>query len=360
MNYLFFDIECCDGRHVCEFGYVVVDETFGVVERDCLTINPEVDFDLGAMRRGGRGVELAFRRRDYLRSPNFEFYYERIKRLLTAKDCVVVGFSLMNDAGFLARAYERYGLEPIAFKYYDFQKLYRGYTGAKTMTSVGGVVQELGIDDVRLHKSDDDAWAVARALQVASAREGLTLAQTLDKLARVCRYEPEFTAGVALTYEDRLRAGRAEPQKDFLWKFLCRKKPAKVGREDVFFGKSVCVSSHFQKKRFNELLAIIERLYDYGATFTTKPAECDIFIDYRDGDVEEPRLERVKSAAAESCRNVLILSLTDALAALNLTEKELNEVDRIALYLPKFEKRSPSTPRSDKSRSSDTFARPRK
>lgn len=26
MDYLFFDIECCDGRNICEFGYVVADE----------------------------------------------------------------------------------------------------------------------------------------------------------------------------------------------------------------------------------------------------------------------------------------------------------------------------------------------
>ena len=37
MKYLSFDIECCDGRHICEFGYVVVDEKFNVLERDCIT-----------------------------------------------------------------------------------------------------------------------------------------------------------------------------------------------------------------------------------------------------------------------------------------------------------------------------------
>lgn len=25
MRYLFFDIECCDGKHICEFGYVITD-----------------------------------------------------------------------------------------------------------------------------------------------------------------------------------------------------------------------------------------------------------------------------------------------------------------------------------------------
>ena len=39
MKYLFFDIECCDGHHICEFGYVLIDEQFNILERDCLTID---------------------------------------------------------------------------------------------------------------------------------------------------------------------------------------------------------------------------------------------------------------------------------------------------------------------------------
>ena len=38
MKYLGFDIECCDGQHICEFGYVLIDENFSVLERDCITI----------------------------------------------------------------------------------------------------------------------------------------------------------------------------------------------------------------------------------------------------------------------------------------------------------------------------------
>lgn len=46
MKYLSFDIECCDGQHICEFGYVLIDEQFNVLERDCITINPEYKFKL--------------------------------------------------------------------------------------------------------------------------------------------------------------------------------------------------------------------------------------------------------------------------------------------------------------------------
>ena len=47
MNYLVFDIECCDGRHICEFGYVLADAAFRVLERGVMTIAPEKPFDLG-------------------------------------------------------------------------------------------------------------------------------------------------------------------------------------------------------------------------------------------------------------------------------------------------------------------------
>ena len=37
MRYLSFDIECCDGRSICEFGYVITDESFNIIEKDCFT-----------------------------------------------------------------------------------------------------------------------------------------------------------------------------------------------------------------------------------------------------------------------------------------------------------------------------------
>ena len=46
MNYLIFDIECCDGKHICEFGYVITNEKFEVLDKQVLTINPEKPFNL--------------------------------------------------------------------------------------------------------------------------------------------------------------------------------------------------------------------------------------------------------------------------------------------------------------------------
>ena len=43
MRYLFFDIECCNGRNICEFGYVITDDKFIKVLKE--KINPENKHD---------------------------------------------------------------------------------------------------------------------------------------------------------------------------------------------------------------------------------------------------------------------------------------------------------------------------
>ena len=59
MRYLAFDIECCDGKHICEFGYVIADDKFKILEKDIILINPESRFDL-AERSGSKGLNLFF------------------------------------------------------------------------------------------------------------------------------------------------------------------------------------------------------------------------------------------------------------------------------------------------------------
>ena len=329
MKYLVFDIECCDGKHICEFGYVLIDEQFNVLERDCITINPGYKFKLTG-RDKESDISLAFPEEVYYNSPKFDFYYDRIKSILTTPDCQIVGFSLSNDAGFLATAYELYGKEPISFTYYDFQKLYQGYTKAKKRTSVEGFVAELQILDITLHKSDDDSWAVVRALQIISEKEHLTLSETLKMLKkRNNDYRAERAKEHNFSLIEKINGGNLKAQHEFMKNFIHRLQLSEEQQDDLFFGKSVCISSHFQKNRFNEFLAIIERLYSFGATYTGKASVCDIFIEYQDGEEEEIRFASVKQAEETENKTIQVLSLEEALTALNLTLEELNKVDYI-------------------------------
>lgn len=327
MKYLSFDIECCDGQHICEFGYVLIDEQFNILDRDCITINPEYKFKLTGRERES-DISLAFPENVYYNSPTFDVYYERIKGILTTPDCQIIGFSLSNDAGFLATAYDLYEKEPISFTYCDFQKLYQGYTKAKNRTSVECFVEELQISDITLHKSDDDSWAVIRALQIIGERENLTLPETLKMLKkRNNDYRAEKAKEHNLSIIEKINSGNLKAQNEFIKSFIHRLKVSQEKKDYMFFDKSVCISSHFQKKRFNEFLTIIERLYSCGATYTGKASVCDVFIEYKDGAEEEIRFASVKQAVEKENKSIQILSLEELLKLLNLTIEDLNKVD---------------------------------
>ena len=320
---------------------MLIDEQFNILERDCITINPGYKFRLTG-REKESDISLAFPEEVYYNSPKFDFYYDRIKTILTTPDCQIIGFSLSNDAGFLATAYELYGKEPISFTYYDFQKLYQGYTKAKNRTSVEGFVEELQIPNITLHKSDDDSWAVIRALQIIGERENLTLPETLKMLKkRNNDYHAEKAKEHNLSLIQKINGGNLKAQNEFMKNFIHRLTLSEEKKDDLFFGKSVCISSHFQKNRFNEFLAIIERLYSYGATYTGKASVCDIFIEYQDGEEEEIRFASVKQAEESENKSIQVLSLEEALKALNLVVEDLNKVDYInsKLYSERKERR---------------------
>ena len=91
MKYLFFDIECSDGKHICSFGYVLTDDNFKIIEKEDILINPEAIFHTGAWSKSkreknvrDRGIDLAYPKEKFLASPKFPHYYERIKELLSS------------------------------------------------------------------------------------------------------------------------------------------------------------------------------------------------------------------------------------------------------------------------------------
>ena len=118
MRYLAFDIECCDGKHICEFGYVVTDEKFNIIKKSVITINPESKFNLVG-RPGSRDLCLSFSQEQYYNSPIFTTYYDDIKNLLEYPEQIVVGHAVGNDADFLRTACKRYNLSPINFQFFD-------------------------------------------------------------------------------------------------------------------------------------------------------------------------------------------------------------------------------------------------
>ncbi len=136
MNYLFFDTECAncfDGEgKICEFGYVLTDENFNVMEKDNVIINPECEFDKKGL--GISKIKLALPYSQYARYGNFVEAYERIKALFSG-DVLAIGHNTHADAQYLLYACNRYSLSPFDYRFIDTQKavreLYQRQTGLR-------------------------------------------------------------------------------------------------------------------------------------------------------------------------------------------------------------------------------------
>lgn len=158
MNYLFFDIECCNGRNICSFGYVIVDEKINILAKEDIIINPEAKFKLGR-KNFNPNFDLAYSQKDFKCHKNFAWYYGKIKAILSQNDTIILGHSVDNDIWFLDEACKRYKLPNINIVAYDTQDIFATYVGDSRKLSLEDIANNLKVemDNLFLHKSCDDA-----------------------------------------------------------------------------------------------------------------------------------------------------------------------------------------------------------
>lgn len=166
MKFLFFDIECAccykKGRGViCEFGYVLTDDQFNIIDRDTLLVAPETEFHTYVIKN-----LLAFTKQEYNAAPNFKERYDKIRSLLVDKSTVVIGHTTGTDANYLNFATKRYELPYINFEYYDIKKIHKYQTNIKEYASLENMIKEFDLEfDGHLHKSEDDAYVTMLAFK---------------------------------------------------------------------------------------------------------------------------------------------------------------------------------------------------
>ena len=182
MKFLSFDIECCDGNHICEFGYVCFDNDFNLLKKECIPINPARPFRLSRYGEAPE-VSLFYSEKEYKSSPEFPAVAEKIRNIIADAD-MIVGFSMRNDYLFLKKACERYGLSSIEFTYNDIQRLYRVHTNGKNELSLQHFLEEVGVDmsDLYMHRSDDDSYGVMLALKKMCENSGKEILSLIDEM----------------------------------------------------------------------------------------------------------------------------------------------------------------------------------
>lgn len=338
MRYLFFDIECCNGRNICEFGYVITDDKFNILEKKDLTINPEAKFDLTG-RPDGRDLHLYYPESTYYRSKKFPYFYEDIKKLIEYSDQLIVGHAISNDARFLRTACSRYKLDPINFKFADSQKMFSEFSNIRKSISLENAGELLSVEKPEyLHKSDDDSELTMNLVKGMCNQ----LECSLEELIELCDSCSGKSENNEITYDDfairqqkRYEAAksgvnntvRGRNNKMFL-QFLDGVKPQGDIVESDLNGKSLCVSLNYEISHFKEMLSLVQLLTNHNATYKMKASDADIFVTYDEKDDKGnirycSRLKYVNDAIAEG-KDIKIISFDELLKILNVTEEELS------------------------------------
>ena len=255
MNYLFFDIECCNGRNICSFGYVVVDEKFNLLKKKDIIINPEAKFKLGRNKFTPE-VDLAYSQKDFKCHKNFAWYYNKIKAILTQKDIIILGHSVDNDIRYLDIACKRYKLPNININAYDTQNIYAEYVGNSRKLSLVDIATNLKISaaDFYLHKSCDDAHLAM--LITKNICEALDLGiKELLQLVEDARITNDLNSDKSIYKTNALKQLAAKYPKRKSWIAFC-------------FSDTIKIDS------FN----VAKQLLDKGYNYINKVSECNYFV----------------------------------------------------------------------------------
>jgi hypothetical protein len=350
MRYLFFDCEYATSKggvcKLCEFGYVVTNENFDVVNRGNLIINPAIE----RSEWDWRVVRTILTRKiyEYERQPSFYSYYDDIKNLIESAD-LIFGHSLNQDAKAVNDDSRRYGLPSIDYDFYDVKEIYREYSGIKKDIGVVKMMEELNVKgEENEHDAETDAYNTMVEFKAILDK----LEATVGEIIELCPKAKDWTADYKVKSleeakerheqelidsingkgsNDILRHGNN--RKRFL-QFLDNVKPQRDGTK--LKDKKVSISINYEEHHYKQMLNLIQLITNEGATVVLKGSESDIFVKYdvlnEDGTIRKDSKYNYVLEANQNGSNIQIVEFPEFLGMLEITEAELDD-----LPIPSFD-----------------------
>ena len=173
MKLLFFDLENATGgksKKICEFGYVLVDDHFSILEKGNMIINPNIlrnEWDWYVVRK-----VLTKKKAEYEASQTFDFYYQKIKELINSADCVI-GHSVKGDVIALNEECKRYELSNLNFEFYDECDIFQVFMKSKQKRSVNNILYDLGVQpEGKEHDAESDAYNTMLGIRTMIEKTG--------------------------------------------------------------------------------------------------------------------------------------------------------------------------------------------
>lgn len=310
VNYLFFDIECanCDNGvgKICSFGYVLCDESFNLIEKQDLLINPNAKFSYGVMNK--KFITLGYPKSEFLCQPKFNERYPFIKEILTRPDQLVIGHAVDNDVNFILGDCDRYRLPVFEYDFFDSQELYRLYAQNACHKNLTAICEELSLPVGTAHRSDDDAEMTMRITKCLCEREKLSLTELLDKYPP-CKHKMRDVI-----------ARHNERKKYHLFKlFISRCRQEKNIVNEKFYRKSFCFSRKVENIDYGKTAALIQLIKDCGGEYVTDVTKADFFVRSKGG------CDRLNKAV--SSQSTQVITLNTLARALGISYGKLPAID---------------------------------
>ncbi len=321
MKYVFFDIECAncyDGvGKICEFGYVITNEAFAVLEETSLKINPRAPFDKKGFGMGGIHLEHPFA--FYKTQPDFPHFYPQIRDLLERKDHLVIGHGTENDVRFLLNECQRYDLPPMNFKFYDTCELAKVIYGRTSNLNLKALYGEFCVHNEvqQNHRSLEDAYMtrdVAKFYTVDLGKKFSKIVADYPEAAGECFGGRMMKGGVpALQYTRTNHMNKKNRQlvSTFVHEEMTYKRT-----------KTFVLPAEYEHDHFNELMVILNRMKEKQLSFSFNLWRNCIYVQQEGGN---RKLSQYRHYMKEKNLrgDVKCISMADFLQELELTPAEL-------------------------------------
>lgn len=349
MKYLFFDLEYATSKggniKICEFGFVVTDEDFKILERDNFIINPNIfreEWDWRVVRK-----ILTRRVSEYEESPTFDEYYDDIVELIKSAD-YIFGHSLNGDAKALNCDCLRYNLPSIDFKFYDIKEFYKQYNSTNRDISVGNILNDLQIEgEAGEHDAEVDSVNTMYEFKAMLERLEMTAQELIDICPSVVDYNENYTVQSLeiskLLKEERMQnllngngnnlmLKNSKESRIFV-QFLDNVLPSIIESKtlkDLKFS----ISINYEETHYKQMLNIVQILCNKGATYIRKASLCDIFVTYEmfneNGSLKECSKTKYVKEVIDNGSNIKIISFNEFLEMIGLTQEELDALPMVS------------------------------
>lgn len=356
MKYVFYDSESIDIKHRYSFtfGYVVTDEKFNILKpKEDIIFSPDMekkDWDWWAYNKL---LKDSYSQKQMLTAKKFPNIYNKIKKLFQG-EVLCIGFEINEDIKYLLENCNRYGLEPINFKYVDLREILRYLTGKNPNSLSYEYMRYLHIPDYCAHRSDVDAEMTMLVLKEALKKNRKTLGDVLKDKETLIGECNGFCYGFKENIFD-IKNPR-ELSCEIVGGIKARK--LKEGQEDLILrgsvnsvmfnrlvynvqplnemekflkGKKVNISLNYEMCHYQNMLKLVQLITDAGGLYVKKGSTADIFVkNYEENFDEEgnpkpcTRYNNVMNAIEQEGKKIAIFEFDDFLAMFNLDREKLD------------------------------------